>query len=178
MTNLAFVNSLYVLLLNRQPDEAGMQIHLEQIKNGVSRLTLIEGVLNSAEYQLRAKPDEEYVRDLYRVILQRDPDEGGLRLWLELVGQEGRASAFRKFCDTQEATLRYLSSDSYLDERGECGLAQVVFRSDCAVVRLDSREATAPIRITSQNWQAAAEFFRAAGFTSTANQLQRVFAGA
>ena len=77
------VNVFYNILLGRDADQTGYDYWNGKLESGeISFRELINGFLFSSEYLDKNKSDEEFVSDLYRAILNREPDEEGLEYWL------------------------------------------------------------------------------------------------
>lgn len=74
------ITAAYRKLLGRLPDEAGMQTHLEA---KLSPEALERSIMLSPEFRARQLATEEDIVSAYRMLLGRDPDEGGLRTHLE-----------------------------------------------------------------------------------------------
>nr|MCR4897259.1 DUF4214 domain-containing protein [Lachnospiraceae bacterium] len=56
----------------------------------------------SPEYVNRNRSDEEYITDLYRTILGRDPEEAGMEHWLEELQTGSREDILELFVISQE----------------------------------------------------------------------------
>lgn len=67
------ISDLYWRILNREPDEAGLNFWVTQYFAGLNFAAIENYLRNSAEAQIRA---------LYLRHLQREPDEQGLNFWL------------------------------------------------------------------------------------------------
>ncbi len=78
------VRQLFVNILQREPDAAGLQNYLNAVNNGSLSLELVrQALLQSQEYiNLNPTPQftplRESIRQLYLYILMREPDIGGL----------------------------------------------------------------------------------------------------
>jgi hypothetical protein len=50
---------------------------------------MVAGIANSAEFQARhaGETDAEYVASIYRSALEREPEAGGLKFWVDLLAQ-------------------------------------------------------------------------------------------
>ena len=78
-----FVQRAYRLSLEREADEDGLDHWVTQLKSGESSgAEMVNGFLVSDEFRDKQKTDEEVVTILYRVMLNREPDEAGLANWL------------------------------------------------------------------------------------------------
>jgi hypothetical protein len=63
-------------------------------------------LFESAEYAARGRSDHDYVYDLYKTYLYREPDQGGWDYWTSVVPTNGRANVRRGFDYSDElATL-------------------------------------------------------------------------
>ena len=74
------VYRLYRAALNRSPDEAGVGFHMASMEVfGLSLTQIAEQFMASAEFGTRFgnPPNAEFVTQLYRNVLHREPDPGG-----------------------------------------------------------------------------------------------------
>ncbi len=80
----AMINELYATSLDRAPDAAGSAYWLDVVvRQGVSYASLGVYFYGSPEYYARSGSSSTgYVTALYRDLLGRDPDPGGLNYWV------------------------------------------------------------------------------------------------
>jgi YD repeat-containing protein len=107
-----FVRDFYQGALARQPlaSELGeWTTRLAQAQTGEQFLSEARifgnAVFTSTEYANRNRTNSEYVTDLYRAFLQREPDQGGLNWWTGEVangGANGRANVREAFVQSSE----------------------------------------------------------------------------
>ena len=77
-----FVVRLYRLVLLREPDDGGFRYWNDGItKQTITGVTAVKGFFLSAEMTKRNLSDEEFVKTLYRTVLNREADAGGLKNW-------------------------------------------------------------------------------------------------
>jgi hypothetical protein len=99
----AFVISLYVRILGRGPDQAGLQGFVAQLQATRTVLPTVQGFLASPEFLARNTSNTEFVTLLYRVFLNRVPDAGGLMGWvLALSGGMTRDQLVAQFAASPE----------------------------------------------------------------------------
>jgi YD repeat-containing protein len=104
---LTQIAHLYIALLNRAPDKAGLDVWLDAMNNGMSWEDVANSILNAPEARseplnLDAMSDTAFVTHLYKTVLNRAPDEGGLKSWVaNLTGQPGVAPVTRGLLATQ-----------------------------------------------------------------------------
>lgn len=99
-----FVNRLYNVCLNREPDVAGQMDWVNRLKTGVETGTSAAyGFIFSEEFQNYNYCNTDYVKQLYRAFMGREYDEGGLAHWLNLM-QSGvtREEVFNGFAQSTE----------------------------------------------------------------------------
>ncbi|MFE1795567.1 DUF4214 domain-containing protein [Streptomyces sp. NPDC059517] len=72
---------LYFTLLDRAPDDAGLAGWRGQLQQGMGRQSAIVAFLDSAEYRAKYPSDDAFIDSLYRRLLGRPPDAGGLDFW-------------------------------------------------------------------------------------------------
>ena len=81
----AFVITLYVRILGRGPDQAGLQFFVAQLRQTRNVLPTVQQFLASPEFQARQTTNTDFVALLYRVFLDRVPDPGGFAGWVALL---------------------------------------------------------------------------------------------
>lgn len=79
----AQVMRMYDAALARQSDQAGFENWLDRLETGTSLTQMAQAFLNSAEFQSKfgGLSNQDYVAQLYRTTLRREPDPGGLAAW-------------------------------------------------------------------------------------------------
>ena len=103
----SFVRSLYYSILGRRPDEGGVKTWKNWLSQGRSRGWVIAQFFNSQEYRNKRKSNAEYVKDLYRGVLGRKPDSGGMRQWLnQLSHGSSRQDVLNVFLRSKEYRMR------------------------------------------------------------------------
>jgi hypothetical protein len=132
------------------------------MKNGISRFVLTQEMLFSEAYLSTAASDEDFVRDLYGAVLQRDAD--GLEFWTQFVTEKGRARAFERFCEGQEITDNYAKDDSILQESGGCGILLVTFGLRAVYITFGAARCEKPFAVTKMNLDIVRAFLNAAGW--------------
>ena len=81
-----FVTRLYWNFLKREPDERGLADWIDALVSGRGTgAKVVAGFVLSPEYKANSLNDEEYVTALYRIIFDREPDEGGLYGWISVL---------------------------------------------------------------------------------------------
>ncbi len=79
-----FVTRMYKLVLNRDPDKAGLDHWVTTLRNGTDKgADIINGFFNSNEYKSRNRTNEQTVTDCYNAILGRSPDASGMKDWCD-----------------------------------------------------------------------------------------------
>jgi hypothetical protein len=77
-----FLNNLYINILDRDSDREGLEEWTRLIRNGeVTAADVISGFVNSKEFDARGLSDSEFIRVLYRAILEREVDDVGMSAW-------------------------------------------------------------------------------------------------
>ena len=99
-----FVARCYKLCLGRNADEGGLDAWCNQILSGAnSAKDAAYGFVFSNEFISRKLSDEEYVRVLYRVFMDREADGSGLNAWVKVLNQgKSREHVFNGFADSAE----------------------------------------------------------------------------
>ncbi len=83
----AFVSTLYVRILGRGPDQAGLQGFVAEAQRACTTLPTVQTLLASPEFQARLTTNTEFVTLLYRVFLGRVPDAAGLTTFVTTLTQ-------------------------------------------------------------------------------------------
>ena len=110
-----FLDSLYRAILRRPPDESTLAAALHGLHAGVPRLILIASILESNEYAHRKRTDEDFVQDLYRGVLGREPDNhsGELQYWVARLSRDTRVQVLRIFLSEPEVAGLYSSTATF-----------------------------------------------------------------
>lgn len=80
-SNATFVNDLYVNVLGRDAEEAGLNNWVDALFNGTSRAEVAKAIVGSSEASDKANSD--FVDALYQSALDRPADEAGKAVWTE-----------------------------------------------------------------------------------------------
>jgi uncharacterized delta-60 repeat protein len=115
--NQLYVTQLYLDLLQRAPDTAGMAGWVAALDQGVSRLQVAQDFVNSSEYHALE------VQDLYQKVLRRAADPSGLSTYTNFLNNGGTAAQL-------EAIL--LGSDEFFSQHGQnndSGFLPAVYQS-------------------------------------------------
>lgn len=96
-----FVTAVYGSVLGRAPEAAGLRNWAKMIAGGTDRETVVARIAASGEAYGRAgSANGPWVASLYRSILGREPDQGGLDAWTKQanggMSREAIASGFTK----------------------------------------------------------------------------------
>jgi streptogramin lyase len=110
-----FIENLYVDLLHRQAEPAGLTSWMEQIGKGMTRADVALGVERSAEYAANT------VAHLYASLLNRAPDQAGLNSFVGLLEQGDRVEQIEQI---------FLGSPEYYQRAGSnpAGLLSAFYR--------------------------------------------------
>lgn len=95
------VVSHYVNCLNRYPSGEEINYWVEQVIKGYAS-DLVYGVFLSSEYQSKNKTKDEFVDDLYKSLLLRNPDNGK-KDWIDKLNKgKTRNDIIKQFLSTEE----------------------------------------------------------------------------
>ncbi len=96
---------LYQAAFNRTPDAGGLGFWIGAMRNGVTLLDVANGFYGSGEFQSTygQVTDSQFLTLLYRNVLKRAPDQGGLDFWVKAM-QSGtpRAQVLQEFSESGE----------------------------------------------------------------------------
>ena len=99
-----FVNRCYDKALSRNPDTDGLNYWCGQLlgKNQTAQ-QVAHGFIESEEMKNKGQSNEEYVRTMYELFLDREPDADGFRYWTEkLAAGESRETIENGFAQSVE----------------------------------------------------------------------------
>lgn len=102
-----FVNRLYSIALNRTADVAGLNDWTGKLLDKVKTpKEVASGFVFSAEMTSRKLSNEEFVKMLYRTMMDREADESGLTDWVnQLNSGVSRQTIFNGFADSAEFSI-------------------------------------------------------------------------
>ncbi|WP_210253442.1 Ig-like domain-containing protein [Antarcticirhabdus aurantiaca] len=124
----AFVESLYVNLLDRPADAAGLQYWTAQLSSGASQASVAVQIATSGEASTVLSPvfsrgvfvadtSESSVARLYHVLLERAPDAGGLQAFSAIV-ETGGGGAAGEAARLMQVATSILASPEYTGKHG------------------------------------------------------------
>lgn len=106
----AYVNSLYVDMLGRNGDEAGLSYFTGQLRAGASRSDVVRTIWNSTEHLGRI------VDGLYAQYLHRGADAMGRASWISaIVGGESIEGVAQAIVNSAEYTSRNATNGAFVD---------------------------------------------------------------
>ena len=98
-----FVTRFYRYCLEREPDQPGLEAWTYDLKTGKKNgYAVIMGFFGSDELLKKDLTDEEFVTLCYRTILDRDPDQGGLKTWVNKLHRDGMLGVLSGISGSQE----------------------------------------------------------------------------
>ena len=102
---LAFVERIYIYVLDREPEEEGAAFWSDELYSfRRSGAEVAQGFIFSEEFTNRNTTDKEFVTILYKTFFGRDPEEEGFNFWVgELAsGSKDRVTVANGFIYSQE----------------------------------------------------------------------------
>ncbi len=75
------ITAMYQDVLGRDPDPAGLQFWLDRLAGGARTQDIGALFYSSPEYVEAAGSSDAWLGQLYRALLDREPDEGGIQYW-------------------------------------------------------------------------------------------------
>ena len=99
-----FVTRLYEKCLGREADPTGLKTWTDQLKEGkMTASDVAAQFFSSEESRGKGHSNEEFVKVLYRTMMDREFDAEGLKTWADqLKAGKSRAWVFKQFCDSVE----------------------------------------------------------------------------
>lgn len=108
-----FVINIYSTLLKRNPTTTELKNNVQALINKtLSPSTLIINIVESGEFQNKLMSNGEFINRVYRVILNRDPDDDGKKYWVSEVKRTSR----------QDVLKQMLTCEEYVRMMNELGL--------------------------------------------------------
>jgi RHS repeat-associated protein len=110
-----FVKNFYQAALNRQPIAVELQSWTDQLRQAyyqaqsqllASAQYMGRQIFKSAEYVNRNRVEHDYVYDLYKAYLQREPDQSGWDYWTTQVPPNGRDNVREAFALSSEFAVK------------------------------------------------------------------------
>lgn len=80
-----FVTNIYIFAFERYPDESGYSYWLEKLmekKDITGKYVLYNLMFAEREFSDRNLPDEELIKVLYQIVVNREADQEGLEFWI------------------------------------------------------------------------------------------------
>ena len=99
-----FVERLYIEILERKPDDSGLNAWTEVLQSGKEQgAKVAQGFIESQEFKSRKMNDTEYIKLLYRAFFAREADASGLIAWQQVLDSGlSRMHVFRGFAESDE----------------------------------------------------------------------------
>ena len=100
-----FIDRLYRVVLERDPDPVGKAHWLELLNNGATGADIARGFFFSQEFLARSRQltDEEFLEILYSTFFDRTPDAGGRAHWLNMMNNGmSRSTVYGGFINSVE----------------------------------------------------------------------------
>lgn len=123
-----FIKRLYKTLLDRDVDSTGLESWSRYLFSGTPAAKVISGITYSPEYLSRSISDTDYVKMLYRALLDREPKDKEMTAWLGVLNQgytrkkliEGVSGSdeYVAMCDEYQIVAGKYRSDDMLDHNG------------------------------------------------------------
>ena len=122
-----YVKNFYQGALNRQPNSTELQNGLSSLQTAYAQgpsqfltamQSLGETIFSSQEYANGNRSDHDYVYDLYKTYLLREPDAGGWAFWESQVPVNGRAAVRNGFAWSYEFWLKVNGTSPYTPPGG------------------------------------------------------------
>lgn len=100
----AFVSRCYEVALGREADNEGYNYWVNQLREGQSCGAQVGyGFIFSGEYQNKNTDNSQFVKDLYKMYFDREPDEEGFNYWVGLLSSGStREEIFAGFANSTE----------------------------------------------------------------------------
>lgn len=99
-----FVTRCYKVALDREPDPVGFNDWTSKLRNGqIVGFVIAREFIFSKEYLEKNKTDDQYVKDLYMMFVNREPEPDGYAYWMDkLANKVSREEVFAGFSNSKE----------------------------------------------------------------------------
>ncbi len=99
----AFLERMYLLVLDRAADGAGMEFWFKALRDKTkSAKDIAADFFDSKEFKERNLNDEEFVKIAYRALMDREADKEGENFWLDFLKNHSRKELVREFINSKE----------------------------------------------------------------------------
>ena len=102
----AFVQEMYMILLERSADESGLKLYSGSLKDGtdsIGSLTIV--ITESEEFLNKNYSDQDYVKKLYQLLLGRSGGDEEVQNWTEMLDAGmSRRYILKAILDSEECT--------------------------------------------------------------------------
>ena len=117
-----FVTRCYRVALGREPEPKGFADWTSKLNNGqIVGFVIAREFIFSDEYKSKNKSDEDFVKDLYMMFVNREPEPAGYEYWMNNLSQNMRredvfagfsnSKEFIDLCTSYGITAGYYSND-------------------------------------------------------------------
>ena len=99
-----FITRLYQNILLRNPDKNGLEYYKKAIKDGKSSTSIARIFFTSKEFKDQNLTNDEYIKRLYKTLLNRKEDKNGFEYWKEELDNKrvSKNTLFYKFAFSDE----------------------------------------------------------------------------
>ncbi len=131
----AFLERFYSYILKRESDEEGLNFWKSKITDVKSVKEIARFFLNSKEFKSQKISDIEFIKVLYKTLLNRESDQAGEEFWLKELKKRGKESVIESFLNskefkdliieslfTKERVVFYTKVDWYIQLQGKLNL--------------------------------------------------------
>lgn len=140
-----YLGYAYRAILGREPDDAGLQYWLSELQQGATRRWLlsefvvsteftrlcgnygiVRGNITGLEHADKSAGITKFVTFIYRNVLKRDPDSGGLNYWAGEMLENGMTASrlVEEFAKSQEFASANISNEEYVERLYETVLGR------------------------------------------------------
>ncbi len=118
------VVGLYLAYFKRFPDEAGLEHWVQLVSGGLAAAEVSEAFAGSQEFVSRygTLTNHEFVRLVYKNVLDRNPDAGGHDYWRSVLDKGAtRGTVMLGFADSVEFVTKTKGDRAQIDRKGPIG---------------------------------------------------------
>lgn len=115
-----FLRAAYVLILGREPDEAGLDNYRKKLVRGASKSAIAAAIAQSDEAKARADhqdlahlSDDDFVDAIYNRLLGRSPDPDGKNHYRERLRRNGDRERIVRSLEESDEALRHNPAGAY-----------------------------------------------------------------
>ncbi len=111
----AFISRFYSLILFRDSDEEGMEYWFKHLNRPFDTVKIVKNFIFSDEMEKKSLKPKDFIKILYRVFFDREPDIEGFDFWLKALKEKGKEWVVSAMTESLE--FKKLSEEIFKKEK-------------------------------------------------------------